>query len=205
MLRALSVLMIFMVFLGHCRDFYYINEYQTTAYYQCYKQQGYNQTGGYIEPHYPSSIDESIQNMKNAKNAGLELSVALIICRTLTPEQQVEAIVKNMGLSAIKQFWIYPDPGCSSWTSSSPEANCLYLQKTIEVVKNTFGVSVGVLAGNDDWRYLFKSQTYCPDVSDSPLWWFPTQSQQNSQPNFANYQQIGGWKVPTMKIYSYSK
>ena len=115
MLRALSVVL--MVFLGHCRDFYYMKEYQTTAYYQCYKQQGYNQVSVFILPHYPSTIEESIQNMINAKSAGLELGVQLIICRTLTPEQQVEAIVKYMGLSAIKQFWIYPDPRCDSWIS----------------------------------------------------------------------------------------
>ena len=89
MLPAITVLMILMVFLGHCRDFYYINDLQTTAYYQCFKQQGYNQVTTYIQPSLPDYTDQCFQHMRNIKNAGLELGVVLILCRSLTPEEQV--------------------------------------------------------------------------------------------------------------------
>lgn len=79
MFQGLAVLTVLMVFLGHCRDFYYINDFQTTAYYQCYKQQGSNQASVYVEPNQPGSIEESIRNMRNAKNAGLELEVLLML------------------------------------------------------------------------------------------------------------------------------
>ena len=104
-----TVLVILMIFLGHCRDLHYVNTYQTTAYYQCFKQQGYNQVGTYLQPYFPETVSQCIQNMLNIKNAGLGLEVMLVVCRRFTPEEQVQIIVQNMGLTAIDRFWVYPD------------------------------------------------------------------------------------------------
>ena len=110
MLRALTALLVPLILLqGHCRDFYYIDDYQTTSYYQCFKQQGYSHITLYIEPYLPQFIRQQIQNMINAKSAGLELGVVLILSRSISPQEQVSIIVKNMGVDAIDQFWLLPD------------------------------------------------------------------------------------------------
>ena len=102
MLKSIAVILfISLLFQTQARDFYYISENRTTAFYQCYRQQGYNHVTLPFEPFYPKNVNGSFQNMVNAKSAGLELGVQLILCRTMTPEQQVNTIVKNMELTAI--------------------------------------------------------------------------------------------------------
>lgn len=96
-----ATILFMLIFYTQTRDSYYIGDFQTTAYYQCYKQQGYNHVTISIEPYYPEDISKSIQNMFNAKNAGLELGVMLILCRTMTPQEQIDIILKNMGVGAI--------------------------------------------------------------------------------------------------------
>lgn len=61
--------------------------------------------------------------MINAKNAELSIGVVYVACRAMTPEEQIQIILKNMGESAIDQFWVYPDekslPACD-WGIYSP-------------------------------------------------------------------------------------
>lgn len=140
-----TILFIFLLFQTEVHDYFYINSIQTTAYYQCYKQQGSSYVILPLEPINPEDIPDAIQNMINAKNAGLGLGVILFLCRTMTPEEHIDIIVKNMGLSAVNQFWVFPDLNVN-WSEYSRESNCLYFQKVIEILKRTFEVPVGVIS-----------------------------------------------------------
>ena len=65
--------MLLLLCLVSCRDLNYIYNEQTTAFYKCYKEKGYNQVLLFIDSN-PTGIDaKSVQNVINAKNA--ELSV----------------------------------------------------------------------------------------------------------------------------------
>lgn len=44
-----------------------------------------------------------VQNMFNAKNAGLEIGVILVLHRNMAVEEQVDVIAKNVGLG-IERF-----------------------------------------------------------------------------------------------------
>ena len=69
----------------HCRSFLYSNDPQKTAYYQCYKQQGFSRVGLNLI-YTEEEIDESdAQNFYNALSAGLvvETVIAPFRCRTV--------------------------------------------------------------------------------------------------------------------------
>ena len=80
------------------RNSYYINTYQTTTYYQCFKKQGSDHVTLFFRG---SAVEQNIQNMINAKNAELSIGVVYVACRAMAPEEQIQIIVKNIGLSAI--------------------------------------------------------------------------------------------------------
>lgn len=110
----------------------------------------------------------------------------------------ISTIVKTVGINTITRFWIDP-----YGYGFSADFNCITLQNFIQVSQKQFGIPVGVKANPDDWKRLFGSQTGCPEVSTIPLWWCPTNYEQNDQPDFANYHQVGGWTSPYLKFYAY--
>ena len=105
----------------------------------------------------------------------MAVDVAFVPCRTRSAEMEISLILKSVGLNTIDRFWVAPssDNTECSWGSYSPESNCLYLQKFIDVSKKSFGISVGVAGEINDWTDLFASPTSCSEVSGAPLWWFP--------------------------------
>ena len=68
-----------------CRSFLYSSNLEKTAYYQCYKQQGFSRVGLNLI-YTEEEIDESdAQNFYNALSAGLvvETVIAPFRCRTV--------------------------------------------------------------------------------------------------------------------------
>ena len=86
-------------------------------------------------------------------------------CRGRTAEQEIWQILKSVGLNTISRFWVFvaddDDPICS-WDSYSPESNCVYLQKFMEVAKKNFGITVGVLTNKGMWDSFFEPPASCP-------------------------------------------
>lgn len=61
---------------------------------------------------------------------------------------------------------------------------------------------MNVASDYDAWHSSFKSLQGCPQVSkDTKLWYAP--DEMDSKPDFSDYQQIGGWKIPYMKMYNF--
>lgn len=49
------------------------------------------------------------------------------------------------------------------------------------------------------WQKYFGDFLGCSEVNNSLLWWLPTEEDPEREPNFNNYKQIGGWKIPYLK------
>ena len=47
---------------------------------------------------------------------------------------------------------------------------------------------------------MFGSQTACPEIGSSLLWWIPVTQEEAQGVNFDTYHQIGGWKTPYAKV-----
>ena len=63
------------------RNFYYSYDYSSTAYYKCYKDAGNNRILLLLESDIKGITAESVQNVINAKNAGLQVEVVVVPCR----------------------------------------------------------------------------------------------------------------------------
>lgn len=114
----------------------------------------------------------------------------------------MEFLRTNIKYGAIDRFWVDLASYSSAcdWASYSPEQNCQYLVELMARLKG-FGWSLGIANVRTTWIYNFKNATACPEVSMYPLLWGPTKEEDDGQPNFNSYHQIGGWKTPYMKLY----
>ena len=103
--------------------------------------------------------------------------------------------------SFVDKFWLLvgADTGCP-WTDYTPQENCQYLIELMIKMRG-LNLSVGIFTKLDIWAEAFASQTGCPELNHLPLWWIPLEEEDDNEPNFNTYHQIGGWKVPYMKIF----
>lgn len=108
----------------------------------------------------------------------------------------------NIKFSYIDKFWLLvgADPDGCSWQDYSPQENCQYLLELM-IKMRSLNLSIGIFTKIDLWISVFGSQTACPELNHLPLWWIPYDSEDDDQPNFNSYNQIGGWKVPYMKLF----
>lgn len=63
------------------------------------------------------------------------------------------------------------------------------------------GLKTDVATTSQFWNGAFKTRLGCPQVNNTELWWIPEGPENDGQPNFNSYKQIGGWKTPYMKYY----
>lgn len=75
-----------MVSLANCGNLIYVSGHQPVAFYQCYKQSGLNQVILLLDSTYPNIDASDVQNIQNAKNAGLSVEVLLNPCRSRPAE-----------------------------------------------------------------------------------------------------------------------
>ena len=63
-------------------------------------------------------------------------------------------------------------------------------------------LKIDIITSSFEWSMAFKTKLGCPSVNNTQLWWIPfDEGEQDLQPNFNSYKQIGGWKAPTRKMY----
>ena len=86
---TVNAISLFLLLLGcqvSCRDLHYIYNYHQTSYYQCVQKSGFDHVILPIEATYPEISESSVQNVINAKSAGLDLDILFIPCRLRGPQ-----------------------------------------------------------------------------------------------------------------------
>lgn len=95
-----------------------------TAHYQCIKQNGFGWITLNADTNSSGIQKESVQNIYNAQNAGLDVELLWIPCRGFSPENQAQIILKNIEFNSYRRIWICPlsDPSDAqcSWNSFTP-------------------------------------------------------------------------------------
>lgn len=78
-----------------------------TSHYQCVRQQQgdliiwmMNDGGGIV--------NTQLQSFFNAKNVGFKMDIAFSPCRTLSPQENAQSLLKSVGKNSFSMVWVYP-------------------------------------------------------------------------------------------------
>ena len=50
-----------------------------------------------------------IENIYNAKNAGLNVELVLTTCRAVSVEEEMDYLMKKIGEGVLDRIWVHPD------------------------------------------------------------------------------------------------
>jgi hypothetical protein len=119
---------------------------------------------------------------------------------------EVQMLQKAFPYKVVDRYWLSPSESNNTacgWVNYPGASNCQFLQDLISRIQGTLDTPVGIIGNSDSWYKLFKDYQGCPQVSNSLLWWSPSNS--SSEPNFNDYMKFGGWTVPYAKLYTSRK
>lgn len=83
-----------------------------------------DQVSLWLESTASGYLPETVQNLINAKNAGLSVQAAMNPCRSRSAEAELQLLKSKIGIETVDRYWIVPtydsDPICS-WIRYTPE------------------------------------------------------------------------------------
>ena len=106
----LLIIVILFYFLANteCRSFMYTARTHKTAYYQCFKQTGFDKVGVVVTYTSDKINADEYQNVFNALSAGLSVEALIPILRGVDVKKQVDLLKANFKVGVISRYWIYP-------------------------------------------------------------------------------------------------
>lgn len=124
-------------------------------------------------------------------------------CNAKNPSSQVNEMTNSLASDLYDTIWVRVEqnssPGCD-WSSNTPQFNCQYLKSLASAIQSK-GKKAGIYSTTLGWKDAFQTLTYCPDVSNLPLWY----GANDDSASFSSFSSFGGWKTPSLKTYSYGR
>lgn len=170
----------------------------STATYQCMKNNGYIFAimRGYCS--FGGVDSHIIENLNNARAAGLITDIYMFPCRSKSATAQVDQMTAAISGNLYGMVWIdvetNPSPGCGWGTDYN--SNCAFLTEIINRIKS-HGKVPAIYASRYMWQTIFGSFTACPSVASQQLWY----AHYDGSPSFSDFVAFGGWSRPHIKQF----
>lgn len=122
-MRAILIInLLFLIVQVRTASFFYTEGSRSTSAYQCFKEE----TGkDRIVLLIGANISrDSIQNIGNAKSAGLGVEAIYLPCRNRTVDFHIQVLGMVFPLKTIDRYWLLPSQGPSSscgWSNYPPD------------------------------------------------------------------------------------
>lgn len=144
----------------NCQFWYYSYEYHDESFYTCYRQQSNtNSLALALILNADSTISNySLQNVANAKSAGLTLTALFQPCRNIPAETHLQNLNKAFPFKVMDKYWLELRVGAGDcgWDIYPPFGNCYFLQDLIVKIQNQLGSAVGIVTDRETWYKIFK-------------------------------------------------
>ena len=195
---AFLVLFALLVVSSFCTLGVDVSQLFSTSTYQCLKNNGYHFVipRGYCS--YGGVDAHVVQNLNNAKAAGMITDIYMFPCRGKSASAQVDQMMSAISSKLFGMVWIdvetNPSSGCGWGTNHN--ANCEYLTEIINRIK-THGKNPGVYTSEYMWQNIMGGRLNCPGVASHQLWY----AHYDNKASFSDYVEIGGWKKPNIKQF----
>jgi hypothetical protein len=170
-----------------------------TSTYQCMKSNGYTFAiiRGYCS--YGGPDHNAVQNLNNARAAGLITDIYMFPCRGKSAQAQVDEMFSSVNPGLWGMVWIdvetNPSTGCS-WSGHDAASNCQFLTDIINGIKAK-GKNPAIYASRYMWQTIFGSFTACPSVASQQLWY----AHYDGSASFSDFASFGGWSKPNIKQF----
>jgi GH25 family lysozyme M1 (1,4-beta-N-acetylmuramidase) len=168
--------------------------------FQCLKKNGFKFA---IIRGYQSfgSVDKNVvNNLQNAKSAGLATSIYMFPCPSKAPQKQVDDLMKAVNAKLYDKIYVdvetNPSPGCG-WGSNG-KSNCDFLNSILNRIKY-YKKEAAVYCSASMWKTIFGSNNACPSVSSNHPLWYP---HYDNMASFSDFKAFGGWKKSNIKQYA---
>ena len=175
-----------------------ISQLFSTSTYQCIKNSGYSFAipRGYYS--YGAVDVNVVNNLNNARAAGLITDIYMFPCRGKSASSQVDQMMSAISSKLYGMVWIdveiNPSSGCG-W-GKDYNSNCNYVTELVSRIKSN-GKTPGIYTSEYMWETIMGSRTSCTGVASTQLWY----AHYDNNPSFSDFIQIGGWKKPNIKQY----
>jgi GH25 family lysozyme M1 (1,4-beta-N-acetylmuramidase) len=175
-----------------------VSQLFSTSTYQCMKNSGYH----FVVPrayHSYGGVDtNAVQNLQNAKAAGLVTDVYLFPCKSKSASAQVDQMVAAVASNLYGMIWLdietNTSPGCGWGTDY--ESSCKFVEELISRIKY-HGKVPGIYASSYMWQSIMGGVSKCPSVASAPLWY----AHYDKSPSFSDFKPFGGWTKPHVKQF----
>jgi hypothetical protein len=176
-----------------------VSQLFSTSTYQCMKNAGYQFVipRGYYS--YGAVDVNVVNNLNNARAAGMITDVYLFPCRGKSASAQVDQMVAAIPGNLYGMIWLdvetNPSSGCG-WGTNYP-SNCDYVMELINRVKS-HGKKAGVYASSYMWQTIMGGTKNCPAVASAAQLWY---AHYDNTASISDYAGIGGWSKPNIKQF----
>jgi hypothetical protein len=175
-----------------------VSQLFSTATYQCMKNSGY--IFAIIRGYYSyGAVDvHVVQNLQNARAAGMITDIYMFPCRGKSASAQVDQMMAGISASLYGMVWIdvesNPSTGCAWGTNYA--SNCEFLTETVNRIKS-HGKVPAIYASAYQWQTIMGSRSACPGVASQQLWY----AHYDGSPSFGDFSSFGGWGKPNIKQF----
>jgi hypothetical protein len=171
----------------------------STATYQCMKNNGYTYVimrGWYSF----GSVDvHVVDNLRNAKAAGMITDIYMFPCRSKSASAQVDQMMADISGSLYGMIWLdietNESPNCGWGTNYN--GNCDYVMELINRIKS-HGKVPAIYASAYMWQSIMGGRNNCPQAAAVQLWY----PHYDGSPSFSDFSAFGGWHKPTIKQFA---
>ena len=175
-----------------------VSQLFSTSTYQCMKNNGYAFAiiRGYCS--YGGVDGNVVNNLNNARAAGLITDIYMFPCRGKSASAQVDQMMAAIPANLYGMVWIdvetNPSSGCGWGTDHA--GNCNFLTEIINRIKS-HGKVPAIYASRYMWQTIMGSFTACPSVASQQLWY----AHYDGSPSFSDFVAFGGWTKPAIKQF----
>jgi hypothetical protein len=175
-----------------------VSQLFSTSTYQCMKNNGYSFAiiRGYCS--YGGVDGNIVNNLNNARAAGLITDIYMFPCRGKSASAQVDQMMAAIPANLYGMIWIdvetNPSSGCG-W-GADHAGNCNFLTETINRIKS-HGKVPAIYASRYMWQTIMGSFSACPSVASQKLWY----AHYDGSPSFSDFVAFGGWTKPAIKQF----
>jgi hypothetical protein len=166
--------------------------------YQCLKNNGYH--FAIIRGYYSfGAVDvHVVDNLHNAKAAGLTTDIYMFPCRSKSASAQVDQMMAAISGSLYGMVWLdietNESPNCGWGTNYA--ANCDYVNELISRIKS-HGKVPAIYASAYMWQSIMGGRNNCPSAASVQLWY----AHYDGSASFSDFAPFGGWHKPAIKQF----
>lgn len=175
-----------------------VSQLFSTSTYQCMKNNGYefNIIRGYCS--YGGIDHNAVQNLNNARAAGLITDIYMFPCRGKSATAQVDEMMNGIPGNIYGMVWVdvetNPSPGCG-W-GGDYGGNCNFLMEIINRIRAR-GKVPAVYATAYMWQTIMGSRGGCTQAASAQLWY----AHYDGSASFSDFGSFGGWTKPNIKQF----